>query len=570
MEAEGPEILAAGVLALLGSGDEGLAGLAEALLARLGPQHGEVIDALVTAAPLVNSAPVAALCARVGYAPEDPELAMRLRVISEQWAEVLSAQPFPEQLLADFARQVSPSRREQLADALAAHGGAEALRWATRHLLVWSADLGPRIVEVCAERDPVATRSVLIERMEGGALEERLLAVQLMAHLGEMPLHSPARDIWLAMAGYAGELVAEGARVKPMFSEMLFSETSETQLVGAYLLLAFRRPEARLDYMEEPSLDELAVQLASPQPAEIARALVGLQRMGEKAAPAVDVLVGLLGDTRQAPLDPALSGLREGESTEINRLAGAALVSVGSAAVDALLPLAESTNETVRSVAMGAMLAIADTRLAGFQLRVLQGGGADEARSTAARSLGASRHTPAVPALVRVALSDQRWVREAALKALRDMGSGAVPELAGLLSESLPQVQRLAADLLGDIDDPLARAALLQAAERGAPAIRGKAIEALGRSGDPSLVGFLIGLLDDRARMVRWSAGDALAAIGEPAVEPLVLDLGAGGERDRIRMQLLRRITAANPGDEAGDWADWLKRTRVQPPSGSP
>jgi HEAT repeat protein len=158
-----------------------------------------------------------------------------------------------------------------------------------------------------------------------------------------------------------------------------------------------------------------------------------------------------------------------------------------------------------------------------------------------------------VPRLLRV-LRGRRVgdsVREAAAKALGEIGAPAVPGLLAALGDADADVRRMAAAALGEIGDAAAVPGLL-AALRDANWYVSKAAEAaLGEIGDAAAVPGLLAALGDADWYVRKAAAAALGQIGAPAVPGLLAALrDADADVRRTAAAALRRIgdAAAVPG----------------------
>lgn len=94
-------------------------------------------------------------------------------------------------------------------------------------------------------------------------------------------------------------------------------------------------------------------------------------------------------------------------------------------------------------------------------------------------------------------------------------------------------MRRTAAVALGQVDDPRAIEALVEAARDYDAEVRRLAAESLGQSASPAAAAVLIHALADPSGAVRVAARVALEQIGEPAVLPLLAALRGGPETAR-------------------------------------
>ena len=185
-------------------------------------------------------------------------------------------------------------------------------------------------------------------------------------------------------------------------------------------------------------------------------------------------------------------------------------------------------------------------------------------RRLAVEALGTMRSRAAVPALVKALTDRSRGVRRGAAGALKKIGASAVPELVEKLSGSDREQRRAAADVLRGIgwrppDTESAVAYHLAAGSRQrAPwlqteavpglvaalrdddfEVRRNAAGTLGEIGDPIAARALIDALSDSRRAVRKKAAEALRAIADKALPDLVAGLRAadsGARRTVARM----------------------------------
>ncbi|MCL6540977.1 MAG: HEAT repeat domain-containing protein [Roseiflexus sp.] len=168
-------------------------------------------------------------------------------------------------------------------------------------------------------------------------------------------------------------------------------------------------------------------------------------------------------------------------------------------------------------------------------LRVLRGQRVEySVRREAARALGEIGDAAAVPGLL-AAPRDAKWdVREAAAKALGQIGAPAVPGLLAALGDADWRVRSAAAAALGEIGDAAAVPGLLAALGDADADVRRAAAEALGEIGDAAAVPGLLAALGDTEASVRLAAAAALRNL-----------LPASPPRDREERRTWQKAMAA-------------------------
>ncbi|MFZ8842411.1 HEAT repeat domain-containing protein, partial [Thermoflexus sp.] len=177
-------------------------------------------------------------------------------------------------------------------------------------------------------------------------------------------------------------------------------------------------------------------------------------------------------------------------------------------------------------------------------------------RQAAAWALGQIGDPQTTPALIQALQDEEWWVCRAAARALGQIGPPAVPALIQALRDEDRDVRWMAAWALGEIGDPQATPALTEALKDkeslvcwmaawalgkiGVPAlpallealqdkdeeweVRYAAALALGQIGDPQATPALIQALRDENLVVRWAAAEALRKIGDPQALPALLE----------------------------------------------
>ena len=146
-------------------------------------------------------------------------------------------------------------------------------------------------------------------------------------------------------------------------------------------------------------------------------------------------------------------------------------------------------------------------------------------RSEAADQLGIFKDPRAVDPLVSLLGDKDRFVREAAIEALRAIGGPAVEAVAICLTHPDLSVQESASAILTTIADERVLAPLIKALHNADWIVRMHAAKALGRIRNTDTVEPLIPLLQDKVKAVREEAAAALAAIGNAAIPSLVKGL---------------------------------------------
>jgi len=143
-------------------------------------------------------------------------------------------------------------------------------------------------------------------------------------------------------------------------------------------------------------------------------------------------------------------------------------------------------------------------------------------RSEAACLLGTFKDPRAVVPLVSLLHDKDRSVREAAIEALRSIGTPAIEAVGTCLTASDLSVQESASAILATIADERILAQLINTLRSGDWIVRMHTAKALGRVRNADAVEPLIPLLQDKVKAVREEAAAALAAIGDAAIPSLL------------------------------------------------
>lgn len=276
---------------------------------------------------------------------------------------------------------------------------------------------------------------------------------------------------------------------------------------------------------------------------------------------------------------PALMASLKGEYFTVRSRAARALADMGDASVvPALLPLLKDEEDDVRIAACAALGKFRDPATFDELANILLDDPKIEARQSAARALGDTKHPVAIPFLME-ALRDPFWwyEREQAasdlLNAIENMGTAVVLPLIEALSDREGAVRKFAAVILGKLRDPgtleelgttiydlhheVSRAAAESLAKFGPPAIdilvrtlhhaeadiRVNSVLGLGKIQDVRVAPILIEMLQDPDRVVRkqtiLSLGELRDQRALQALQPI-----AGNRADREMSALAKDVIA--------------------------
>ncbi len=333
----------------------------------------------------------------------------------------------------------------------------------------------------------------------------------------------------------AQELIKLGAESVPPLIDAL--QTQDLNLLAIYQQILARIPSAS---------PELTKVLRSAHP--IVRARV----------------VDVLGISKDKNLMPALLEALHGEFFTVRARAALALANIGDRLViPEMLPLLKDRETEVRIAACAALGHFKDPSTFDELANVALDDPMIEVRQMAVKALGDSKNPAAIPFLME-ALRDSFWwfEREQAvrvlLNAIEGMGEPVVEPLIEALGDREGTVRKLAAIMLGNLQDARAieelgmtlydlhhevsQTAAEALARFGVPAIdvlaealihpeaavREHAILGLGRIRDERVIPYLIEMLHDPARDVKRQAIQSLAEIKDrraiPALQELVAD----------------------------------------------
>ena len=144
-----------------------------------------------------------------------------------------------------------------------------------------------------------------------------------------------------------------------------------------------------------------------------------------------------------------------------------------------------------------------------------------DVQKQAAEALGEMRDPRAIEPLIGISLESMYLdCRIKAVEALVNMGSQAVTYLIEIMRRKYSPGRNRAAEILGKIGDPRAVEPLVEAL--GDEDIRYAAAEALSSIQDPKALHFLLQVVKGKDHDARDAAAMALINIGAPALEPMI------------------------------------------------
>jgi len=146
----------------------------------------------------------------------------------------------------------------------------------------------------------------------------------------------------------------------------------------------------------------------------------------------------------------------------------------------------------------------------------------EDVRLVAARSLALIGTPDAVDALAGALVAPTRWALAMVADNLVLLGGAAVPALLSMMRrDDDPKAVAAAARILGEVRDPRATGALLDAARLSADVdARAQAVAALGKIGGADAVRTLLSALRDPAWEVRAQAAKGLGRLGDQTAAP--------------------------------------------------
>jgi len=285
----------------------------------------------------------------------------------------------------------------------------------------------------------------------------------------------------------------------------------------------------------------------------------------------------IFGISKDRSAIPALLDALKGEYFTVRSRAALTLGNIGDASViPFLLPLLKDKEDEVRSAACIAIAKFRDPSAFDDIANLLLDDLKIEVRQSAARALGETHHTAALPYLLE-ALHDSSWwyEREQAagdlLAAIQKMGQPAVDPLIEALNDREGTVRKFAASLLGELGDAraieplgmtiydlhhevgeaaaesLARfggasfEVLNEALAHPEAGIREHAVVALGKIQDARVTPALIEMLRDPEALIQKAAIHALAGQRDPRAVAALKEIAAN-RTDRVLSALAKDL----------------------------
>ncbi len=205
----------------------------------------------------------------------------------------------------------------------------------------------------------------------------------------------------------------------------------------------------------------------------------------------------------------------------LRQKAAEVLVHIGQPAVEPLAAMLTNRDQTIRWAAIETMGKIGGTQAAQLLVTTLKQGKSEE-QETAVQAL-IQIGQPAVDPLIDIFEEADSNLQEIIKSILVNIKNAAVDPLVTALKHSdVAVVRRTIVQILGEIGDPQAVAALVPALDDRDWGMRWAAAQALGKIGDTRAVEPLVAALNDQESSVRWTAAEALGEIGDPqAIESL-------------------------------------------------
>lgn len=255
----------------------------------------------------------------------------------------------------------------------------------------------------------------------------------------------------------------------------------------------------------------------------------------------------------------ALIEALENKSPFTRRHAAEALGELGDAA--AAEPLLARLQDEHRQVRLAAMYAVGKVKSPLGTLPLIDELGSPdrEFREAAAVSLGQIADPRAVPVLVASLNDPVAAVKEAAAAALGRIQPQDPAPLAGIAAATASSdegTRRAAVFALGQIGNPTSEPVLARRLAPGAEPsakVRRRAAAALGQIANPAGIPALIQAFSDEDWRVNYAAQASLASLGQPAVAPLLAVLQGPGElRVRYARKALAEMAEPPVADLAG------------------
>jgi HEAT repeat protein len=274
--------------------------------------------------------------------------------------------------------------------------------------------------------------------------------------------------------------------------------------------------------------------------------------------------VWALGNIGNPKAIPALIQALQDENKQVRLIAAEALGKIGdSRAVSALIPALQDEDRDVRQAAVNALGKIGDPQVIPFLTRALQDEDTDVCQA-AAEALGKIGDPQAIPALIQ---AFESWKID--LKKGSSKQTSSLEEiLLQIKANWSVEVRQAIVKALGEIGDPQAVPALIDALKDEDWRVREAAVEALRKIGPPALPA-LIEMLKDKREWVRQATVQALGEIGDSrATSALIRALGDKDEGVRqaaaeALSKLPPIISPPQSEKERRTWQNWRKRILV-------
>lgn len=206
---------------------------------------------------------------------------------------------------------------------------------------------------------------------------------------------------------------------------------------------------------QEQTVRDLVLDLGASDPAVRARAACDLRAMGSAAAPALPSLTAALSDGAPVEQDICSRSWWRGSGSDLTspgEIAAAALVAIGTRAIDPLMSTLKSEAWVARRNAAWALGALDDHRAVSALIDTLKDS-EPAVRAQGAWALGAIDARDGVPVLTGALRDPAARVRRQAAWALGAIGDArALQELLTALKDPEPEVRRQAAWAIGVLE----------------------------------------------------------------------------------------------------------------------
>lgn len=266
-------------------------------------------------------------------------------------------------------------------------------------------------------------------------------------------------------------------------------------------------------------------------------ALITLKRIGKKNLPALieaannaselkyKALIEICADIADDSLVPVLIEALKHEVSEVRITAARGLANTDNPSV--VSAFAEAINDTDVAVRRQIVKSLSkmgsDPNTTSILLQALTDPDKD-IRVQAIRALSECRDDAVIQGLVDRLADPEYDVRREVSAALRSIGKHASRYVSTCLKNENPLVRKLAAEILGDLQDPGAAPTLISSFEDSDSDVRNAALDAVVKIGNSSIP-FLIEVLGHSDRFVRQLAVNALGRLGAESAGPQIIEL---------------------------------------------